>query len=156
VAEDGQEQVARLVDAFRVAADGLRDRLVDRLVEAREVVNVALVRLRPAVAPQPQHAGTQRPVLGNDFQQVEPRAQPAHGVLLGSAVQRRCALVPVAVAATSGLVGPLSGTLGRAHVPDGGEEDVARVIAQRQRVHLRARRDAAGERFPLDENRLDI
>ena len=100
MAEDGQEEVARLVDAFRIAANRLGDRLVDRLVEAGEVVNVALVRGRSALTPQTEHAGTQRAVLGNDFQQVEPRAQPADGMLLGSAVQRQRAVVS-AVAMTS-------------------------------------------------------
>ena len=68
MAEDRQEQAARLLDAIRVTTDGLGERLVERLVEAVDVLNVVDVES----AGGPLATGGARWRAGRDIQRRPP------------------------------------------------------------------------------------
>ena len=74
----GQQRLAVALDLFRIAANGVGERLVHRLVEPRHVIEVAQVWGRFALAPQSEHACAKRPVFGDHRPQLETRHHPAH------------------------------------------------------------------------------
>jgi hypothetical protein len=81
-----RNRLARPVDALGVTADGLGERLIDRLVKAGDVVDVVDVGLRKALAPEAQDAGAQGAVFGDDLDDIESRgdalpAVPCRGVV---------------------------------------------------------------------------
>jgi hypothetical protein len=81
VPEHAEEQVAVALDGAVEVADRLGDGLVDRLVEADHVVDAGPVG-RAGVRPQPQDAGAERAVLGDELVDVEAAACPQDGVRL--------------------------------------------------------------------------
>ena len=62
MAENGEEEIAGIIDRLGVMSDRLRDRLVDRLVEARQVFDVGIGEGR-AADPLLYDAGPQRPIF---------------------------------------------------------------------------------------------
>ena len=60
VAENRQKHPPGLIDAMRVAADGLGKGLVDGLVEACDVLKVVQIRSGHTIAPESKNAGTKR------------------------------------------------------------------------------------------------
>jgi hypothetical protein len=60
----------------------LRNGLVDRFVEADYFLRTRLIQ-RIGIDPEPQDAGAQRTVFGDELNDVEPAARPQHGVRLG-------------------------------------------------------------------------
>ena len=71
------QRLAVSLDLFRITANGVRERLVHRLVEPRHVIQVAQVWKGFAVAPQSEHACAKRPVFGDHARQLETRYHPA-------------------------------------------------------------------------------
>jgi len=155
VAEDREEHLPRLVDALRVTVYATGKRLIQRLVEACDVVNVVQVRLRKTFSPQAQRAGAQGAVFRDDFGDVKP---PAHPI---DTMQIRGVVEPVArraagTAVPFGLARLLLEALGVLHVARGSEQDRFRIVAQCDNCHSRPGRKAARKRFPFREDRLDI
>jgi hypothetical protein len=153
VAEDGEERLLRVGRVPVVAGDRLRERLVDGLVEARELLDgagaVQVVGRRPA----PHDARAQRAVLGDHLRHGEPAPGAPLAVLPG---RRRGA------ARLGGREDPRP-PVARARRLRGREaagdhpEHHSRVVAQRARVHQPARgRAAAREGLPLDQDLLAV
>ena len=85
--EDGQEHVPSLIDATGITGNGFGDRLIDGLVEAGEVINIAIVGRGRTVVPKPKHAGAESAILAHHLQHVEAQAQAIDRVQRGRAVE---------------------------------------------------------------------
>ena len=60
-----QQGLAVALHLFRITANGVGERLVNRLVETRHVIEVAQVWCRSALAPQSEHACAKSPVFSD-------------------------------------------------------------------------------------------
>jgi hypothetical protein len=80
VTQDGKEHLPRPIDALGVTAKGLGERLVDRLVEAGEILQVRQFRSGDALAPESYDAGAKGAIFGDHREQIEPRTHPVDQV----------------------------------------------------------------------------
>jgi hypothetical protein len=87
VTQGRKKKLPGLVDAVGVTSDGFGQRLVDRLVESSEIVEVALVGIVDCYPPQLQDARAQRAVFRDDFDEIEAVRQSGDGVLMGGPIQ---------------------------------------------------------------------
>ena len=140
VSQDREEGIARARELFRVARGRLRQRLVDRLVEAREVVERAVVLSCEMRAPQLDDARPQCPVFGTELQQVE--------------------AAQVAQRAVRGGRGPFAGSildLVGLDILGDRLQDRPGVVAQRERSHRRrGGQERARERFPFGDDLVHV
>lgn len=146
-----QQRLAVSLDLFRIAANGVSERLVHRFVEPRHVIQVAHVWGPFALTPQPEHACAKSPVFGDHRPQLETRRHPA---LSGDDDARvKSSPLPPLGAGAFGFFGLLCTGLGRLHVRRRSAQDVSSVVAQLRRFGRRPLRpNAARKRFPLHKN----
>jgi len=139
VAQDADRLVAEALGRLREAADGLRERFVDRLVEAGHAA-----RIVPLLLPEPQDAGAQGAVLRDHLAELEAALDAQRGMDLPDFFEAP------GPAPALGLLRLLGGRLPGLHVADDRGEDVVGVVAQRNGFQPRGRwLERAGEHFPL-------
>jgi hypothetical protein len=108
-----RKHLFRLVHVLVELGDGLGQGLVDRFVEAHQVLDVLRIQIAHFPGPETEHARPERPVLGNHLLDGEPALRPRRAVLPG----RRGDVVRF-FAATLRLLRLLVRILGRHHVRD--------------------------------------
>ena len=138
------------IDFGREEVDRLGNRLVDRFVEAADVLQ-GLRRVREVVAPQAQHAGAQGTVFGDELADREPRGRAQERMRLRRGFRAR---LPIRSALGLGLL--LRARLGGAQVLRDGLEDLLGMVAQRDVVHLGGRRHGGRELHPLGHDALHV
>ena len=133
--EHAEQQVAGPLYMLVEIVDRLGYSLVDRLVEPNYILHPWLIE-RTGIDPQPENAGPQRPVFGDELVDVEAAPRPQDGVRL----RRR-------LWGTQHLGGPPLGLLRlRLSGLESGEvlghslENVLRVVTEGEVRHVRRRR----------------
>ena len=96
--QDGQEHVTGLVDLGGIRHGGIGQGLVDRFIEADDVLRRALGDHRAVFLPELEHTGAQGPVLGDELQQ-----RKAAGITQGPVDRRGAVFLGDVVAVRFGL-----------------------------------------------------
>jgi hypothetical protein len=152
VPEHPEQQVPGSLHLGVEVVDGLADGLVDGLVEPDDVFRSRLVE-RTGLDPQPEDAGAQRAVLGDELGDVEAAPRPQNRVRLRHRVRgaRHHGGPPFGLLPLR-LLG-----LGGGEVLRHSLQDLLRVVTEGERRHARrGREQGGGERLPLRHNGLHV
>ncbi len=152
MSEYGQEDVPRSRDISRISLDRLGECLVNRLVEASNLLEYRLnVSGDGRTTPERQDTCAKRPELADQLRQVEPADVPRPTVARSGRNRSRRPTNPLGFPRTLIL------TLARLHVLGDRQEDLAGMVAELRVCHCLGRgKQGPGERIPFFENRLQI
>jgi hypothetical protein len=153
VSEHPQEKIARLVHLDQEDLQRLGDGLVDRLVEANDIVQVLDPHAGGGSAPQAQDGRTQRSILSNHLFNGK-----SLSLSLSSMAARRQALACRSTGAlTFRLRLSLIIILRPAHIGSNFLEDELSVVQQRALIHASCCRQLiTGKGDPVRQDRLEV
>ena len=149
VAEYGEEHFLGLVEVLSKSGDRFGERLIDRFVEARQIIEIDARSLAAFLAPESNDTRAQRPILGDHLVHGKPAFGATRAVLFGGGPH----IGPRTRSATHRLFRLFVGALWRLEILGDHRQHLAGVVAERGDPHRRAGGSTGfRERVPLGEN----